>query len=111
MAGEKKIKLTLAKGVARTRKDHRETVRGLGLIWGIDLSGCTGVTASRISQACFARGLVIETCGRHDDVLKILPPLTISRLNLELGLGLIIEALHELMGGENKPMPGLASAA
>ena len=33
MAGEKKIKLTLAKGVARTRKDHRETVRGLGLKW------------------------------------------------------------------------------
>ena len=30
MAGEKKIKLTLAKGIARTRKDHRETVRGLG---------------------------------------------------------------------------------
>ncbi len=33
MAGEKKIKVTLAKGVARTRKDHRETVRGLGLKW------------------------------------------------------------------------------
>lgn len=92
-------------------REFRLPVRGLGLIWGIDLSGCTGVTASRISQACFARGLVIETCGRHDDVLKILPPLTISRLNLELGLGLIIEALHELIGGENKPMPGLASAA
>ena len=33
MAGEKKIKLTLAKGVARTREDHRATVRGLGLKW------------------------------------------------------------------------------
>ena len=33
MAGEKKIKQTLATGVARTRKDHRETVRGLGLKW------------------------------------------------------------------------------
>ena len=33
MAGEKKIKLTLAKGVARTRTDHRATVRGLGLKW------------------------------------------------------------------------------
>ena len=33
MAGHKKIKLTLAKGVARTRQDHRDTVRGLGLKW------------------------------------------------------------------------------
>jgi large subunit ribosomal protein L30 len=31
MTAEKKVKVTLAKGVARTRKDHRETVRGLGL--------------------------------------------------------------------------------
>ncbi|MCC7327833.1 MAG: 50S ribosomal protein L30 [Burkholderiales bacterium] len=33
MAGEKKIKLQLVKGVARTREDHRATVRGLGLKW------------------------------------------------------------------------------
>jgi len=28
MADKKKIKLTLAKGIARTRQDHRDTVRG-----------------------------------------------------------------------------------
>jgi large subunit ribosomal protein L30 len=33
MADKKKIKVTLAKGVARTRQDHRDTVRGLGLKW------------------------------------------------------------------------------
>ncbi|MCL2873120.1 MAG: 50S ribosomal protein L30 [Betaproteobacteria bacterium] len=33
MAAEKKVKVTLVKGIARTRKDHRETVRGLGLKW------------------------------------------------------------------------------
>jgi large subunit ribosomal protein L30 len=33
MADGKKIKVTLVKGIARTRKDHRETVRGLGLKW------------------------------------------------------------------------------
>ena len=31
MPGEKKIKVTLVKGVARCREDHRATVRGLGL--------------------------------------------------------------------------------
>ena len=33
MATRKKIKVTLAKGVARARGDHRATVRGLGLKW------------------------------------------------------------------------------
>jgi large subunit ribosomal protein L30 len=32
-AAAKKVKVTLVKGLARTRKDHRETVRGLGLKW------------------------------------------------------------------------------
>ena len=29
----RKIRVTLVKGIARTRHDHRETVRGLGLKW------------------------------------------------------------------------------
>ena len=33
MADAKKIKVTLARGIACTRKDHRATVRGLGLKW------------------------------------------------------------------------------
>ncbi|MGE5668033.1 MAG: 50S ribosomal protein L30 [Betaproteobacteria bacterium] len=31
MSSEKKIKVTLVKGIARCREDHRATVRGLGL--------------------------------------------------------------------------------
>ncbi len=50
MAGAKKIKLTLAKGVARTRKDHRETVRGLGLKW-------TNHTVDVVDTAC-TRGMI-----------------------------------------------------
>ena len=33
MAQDKKIKVTLVRGVSRTVKGHRETVRGLGLRW------------------------------------------------------------------------------
>ena len=33
MADSKKIKVTLAKGIARCREDHVATVRGLGLKW------------------------------------------------------------------------------
>jgi large subunit ribosomal protein L30 len=33
VADAKKIKVTLAKGIARCREDHVATVRGLGLKW------------------------------------------------------------------------------
>ena len=33
MAAAKKLKVTLVKGVARTKQSHRDTVRGLGLKW------------------------------------------------------------------------------
>ena len=33
MTDRKKIKVKLAKGIARAREDHRATVRGLGLKW------------------------------------------------------------------------------
>jgi large subunit ribosomal protein L30 len=33
MAAKKTMKVTLVRGVPRTRADHRATVRGLGLKW------------------------------------------------------------------------------
>ena len=33
MADRKKIRIKLAKGIARAREDHGATVRGLGLKW------------------------------------------------------------------------------
>ena len=36
MTGEKKLKVTLVKGLTAKREDHRATVRGLGLRWRSD---------------------------------------------------------------------------
>jgi len=33
MTAAKKIRVTLAKSIASTKRDHRATVRGLGLKW------------------------------------------------------------------------------
>jgi large subunit ribosomal protein L30 len=46
----KKIKVTLVKGVSRTVKGHRETVRGLGLKW-------TNHTVEVIDTPC-TRGMI-----------------------------------------------------
>jgi large subunit ribosomal protein L30 len=36
VAGEKKLRITLVKGLTAKRQDHRATVRGLGLKWRSD---------------------------------------------------------------------------
>jgi large subunit ribosomal protein L30 len=36
VAGEKKLRITLVKGLTAKREDHRATVRGLGLRWRSD---------------------------------------------------------------------------
>lgn len=69
--------------------------RGRGLIQGLafedpDLAG-------RISRAAFERGLVIETAGPEDEVLKLLPPLTIDESTLLEGLEIVAESLAEAL--------------
>src|SRR5690606_20177211 len=54
---------------------HGASVRGRGLIYGIEFN--RREIASLVSRAAFERGLLIETAGPHDEVLKLLPPLTI----------------------------------
>lgn len=75
--------------------DSRIDVRGLGLIWGVDLARMdpTGALTKAVSQSCFANGLVIERVGRNDTVLKVLPPLTIESDVLDDGLCIVAAAV------------------
>ncbi len=83
----------------RLEDRFRAVVRGTGLIWGVDL-GRSGMSASKISERCFERGLIVETCGRDSEVLKLLPPLTISEENLMRGLETVVESLRAEAGDE-----------
>jgi len=65
-------------------------VRGLGMIQGLE---CTpAARATEVSQAAFERGLVIETAGPNDEVVKLLPPLTIDDAELTRGLDVLAES-------------------
>src|SRR3546814_11159807 len=57
---------------------------------GIDVG--KGETASAICAACFEQGLVIETSGAHDEVVKVLAPLTITRAQIDAGLDILAKA-------------------
>lgn len=70
-------------------------VRGRGMLKGIafersDLAGC-------VARAAFGHGLLIETAGPEDEVLKLLPPLVIDEARLEAGLDIIHTSIQEVL--------------
>jgi predicted acetylornithine/succinylornithine family transaminase len=62
-------------------------VRGLGLMWGIELES----EAAPVLARAVERGVLLTLAG--EKVLRLLPPLTITRSELERGLELLQEAL------------------
>lgn len=71
-------------------------VRGRGLIQGLV---CTAQPelANQIARKAFERGIVIETSGAHDEVLKILPALTIEDELLARGLDAIEASVADVL--------------
>ena len=69
------------------RNSSQISARSCGLIQGIDCG--ERQLASAISRTAFERGLIIETCGNRDQVIKLLPPLTISDDELKAGLDIL----------------------
>lgn len=62
-------------------------VKGRGFMQGVDVG--SGELAAAICAECFGRGLIIETSGAHDEVVKVLAPLTIEKETLAKGLDIL----------------------
>jgi diaminobutyrate-2-oxoglutarate transaminase len=69
-------------------------VVGRGLIQGIK-SDVDHDFAKRVSKEAFAHGLIIETAGSNDEVLKFLPALTIDDAILQKGLDIVTAAAKQ----------------
>lgn len=65
--------------------------RALGLFAGLDLKDAA--LAKQVQDACFQKGLILETCGPEGNVLKFLPPINIGHDDLERGLRLLEDVL------------------
>ncbi|NND86355.1 MAG: diaminobutyrate--2-oxoglutarate transaminase [Nitrosopumilus sp.] len=74
-------------------------VRGKGMIYGIDC--ILENLASEIRQKCFENGLILETCGSDDQVVKLLPPLNISENKLHKGLNILEKSIAEIVQESN----------
>jgi diaminobutyrate-2-oxoglutarate transaminase len=93
---EKIIKDRLERIAARS--EHIREIRGVGMIWGIEFF--SNVLATKVSRALFDQGMIAETCGNKDQVLKLLPPLTIAEEHLEEGLQLLQSAIENKVSAD-----------
>lgn len=75
----------------RIAERYGATVRGRGMVQALAFEDRD--LASKASAEAFERGLIIETSGSFDEVLKLLPPLTIEASVLAEGLDLLEQSV------------------
>lgn len=66
--------------------------RGRGLAWGLEFADPD--RAGTVCRYAFERGLLVETSGPRSEVVKLLPPLTISQEDLDKGLLILTAAVN-----------------
>jgi diaminobutyrate-2-oxoglutarate transaminase len=74
------------------------TTRGLGMFQGIHC--VNGDLAEKITRKAFKQGLIIETSGADDQVIKFFCPLVISDENLKKGIDIVEQAIKEVCAKE-----------
>jgi diaminobutyrate-2-oxoglutarate transaminase len=71
-------------------------LKGRGMMQGVDVG--SGDLAEEICAEAFRNGLVIETSGAHDEVVKVLAPLTTPMAQFERGLDILEAAARTCLG-------------
>jgi len=75
-------------------------VRGLGLMVGVELVKKDGSAnkdlQKKVRQVCLDSGMVVLSCGPHDNVLRLVPPLNLSEAELDEGWEILNAAFQEV---------------
>jgi 4-aminobutyrate aminotransferase len=66
-------------------------VRGIGAMIGVELTD--KATAEAVQQRCLEGGVLVLTCGPDGNVLRLIPPLTMTDDELDHGLAVLERAL------------------
>ena len=77
------------------------TAKGRGMFQGINC--VNGDIAGKITRNAFKNGLIIETSGADDHIVKFFSPLIISDENLKKGMDIIESAIKEVCAKEEIP--------
>jgi diaminobutyrate-2-oxoglutarate transaminase len=92
---EKILKEKLQEIAKKYEDEYTIDVRGRGLAYGFEVKEDKSI-ASEISEYAFKENLICETCGSQNQVVKFLPPLTISEDLLNEGLQRFENAVDKL---------------
>jgi len=82
---EKILKERLEEIANKYKDDYTIEVRGRGLAYGFDIKDDNSI-AGEISSYSFEEGLIVETSGSENQIVKFLPPLIIDEQTLNEGL-------------------------
>jgi 4-aminobutyrate aminotransferase len=66
-------------------------IRGIGLMVGVELAD--KATTEAVCKACLDAGVIVLSCGPDENVLRLVPPLTITYDELDHGLTVLCEAI------------------
>lgn len=88
----------LGERLAKIAREHGLSTRGRGMMRGIDMG--SGDVAAAITTAAFERGLIIETSGAHDEIVKVLAPLTTEDALLSEGLDILADCVREALSAD-----------
>ncbi len=75
------------------------TTRGRGMFQGINC--VNGDLAGKMTRQAFKKGLIIETSGAEDHVVKFLCPLIISDANLKKGIDIVEQVVKDVCAKED----------
>lgn len=75
-------------------------IRGLGLMIGMECLDQDGQpdakTVSGLKEKALEKGLILLTCGTDKNVIRFIPPLTVSKEEIDQAVRIIRESLSEL---------------
>jgi diaminobutyrate-2-oxoglutarate transaminase len=85
---------TALRGIVDAYPGAGIATRGRGLAHGLVLDGAR---AAAVCDAAFTRGLLMETSGPHGEVVKMLPPLTVTDAEVDEALEIIAASVREVL--------------
>ncbi|MFC2947085.1 aspartate aminotransferase family protein [Virgibacillus sediminis] len=79
-------------------------VRGVGLLLGIEIEhpqtkDPDGELVMKILDGCLEKGVLFYLCGNAGEVIRMIPPLTVTQEQVEHGIAILDEVLTDLEGG------------
>jgi diaminobutyrate-2-oxoglutarate transaminase len=81
---------------------HLADVRGRGLFIGAEFVEADGEpwkdAVLGIQTRCYENGVLVWTAGRYGNVLRIIPPLVLTREQAETGIDIVADAIAEVTG-------------